>query len=249
MRKTMLRRLSAAFLTAVPLACASGPAQSPPPSEPGRLTNAEMEAIVRARADSARMRFTDADVRFMTAMIHHHAQAIEVSRLAPARTDSRSIRTLAARVINAQQDEIATMQTWLRDRGQPVPELHITDEAVMVHSPAGSEHAGHAMGGMTGMMDMPGMLTPDQIRQLGQSRGEAFDRLYLTLLIEHHNGAVTMVHELFATDGAAQDEDAFRLASDIQVDQVTEVARMERMLAAMPDGSDLPDNHSLQRTR
>jgi uncharacterized protein (DUF305 family) len=201
-------------------ATAAGP-QEPAPAASSR--DAEFEAIFRARVDSARLRFTDADVNFMNAMIHHHAQALEVSRLAPTHGASPSIRTLAARIINAQEDEIATMQQWLRDRGQPVPEVHVLEGAVMVH---GAAHP----------MDMPGLLTPEQIRELDAARGPSFDRLFLTLMIEHHRGAVTMVHELFATDGAGQDEDAFRLAADIQVDQVTEVARMEQMLSAMETG-------------
>ncbi|MBR9991235.1 MAG: DUF305 domain-containing protein [Gemmatimonadetes bacterium] len=223
MRASAKLRLLAALLTPLAVgACAqatSTPAPAPPPTT-ANPSNEEIEAIFRARTDSARMRFTDADVRFMQHMIHHHAQAIEVSRMAPARTTTPSIQTLAARIINAQQDEIATMQRWLRDRGQAVPELHITDSAVMVH---GGHHP----------MDMPGMLSAGQISNLAAAQGTAFDRLFLTLMIEHHSGAVTMVHDLFATDGAGQDEDVFRFAADVQVDQATEVARMQLMLSAM----------------
>lgn len=193
--------------------------QTPAPSADAR-SNAEIEALFRARVDSARMRFTDADVRFMTGMIHHHAQAIDISRLAPTHTDNPTLHTLAARITNAQRDEIATMQRWLRDRDQPVPELHVTDTGVMVH---GADHAMH----------MPGMLTPEQLRDLAAARGAEFDRLFLTLMIQHHNGAVTMVRELFRVDGAGQDEDVFRFASDVHVDQVTEVERMKLLLSAM----------------
>ena len=159
----------------------------------------------------------------MTAMIHHHAQAIEMARLAPTHGASASIEVLAARIINAQNDEIATMQAWLRDRGQAVPEVHVTGTHVMVH---GAAHD----------MSMPGMLSPEQLRQLDEARGAEFDRLFLTYMIQHHRGAVTMVHDLFATDGAGQDEAVFKFASDAQVDQATEVARMERMLAALSAG-------------
>jgi uncharacterized protein (DUF305 family) len=216
------RRLMLLVLVAPVLgACASGGSSGPAPTAAaGDLSVREIEAIFQARMDSARMRFTEADVRFMANMIHHHAQAIEMSRLAPTHGASGTIQTLAARVINAQQDEIALMQAWLRDRGQPVPEVHIMDGQVMVHGPGHGEH-------------MPGMLTAEQMRQLGEARGEAFDRLFLELMIQHHSGAVTMVHELFATDGAAQDEAVFKLASDVQVDQTTEIARMERMLTAL----------------
>jgi len=83
-------------------------------------------------------------------------------------------------------------------------------------------------------MHMPGMLTPEQIQELDDARGAEFDRLFLTYMIQHHQGAVTMVHELFAIDGAAQDEAAFKLASDIQVDQTTEINRMKLMLESLP---------------
>ncbi|HEX6938593.1 MAG TPA: DUF305 domain-containing protein [Longimicrobiales bacterium] len=188
---------------------------------------AEIEAIFRARQDSARMRFTAADVHFMTGMIAHHAQALVMAGLASTNGASPEIQTLAGRIINAQNDEIATMQRWLRDRGQPVPEVQIEGAEMMLH---GVDHAMH----------MPGMLTPEQMRELEQAHGAEFDRLFLTYMIQHHRGAITMVHNLFATDGAAQDEVVFRLASDIQVDQVTEVARMERMLSALAAESGAP---------
>jgi uncharacterized protein (DUF305 family) len=215
-------RLIAALLAPLAAgACSQATTAQPGTGSPAPTpTDAEFEAIFRARVDSARMRFTDADVHFMTGMIHHHAQAIEMGRLAPTHGASQSIRILAARIINAQQDEIATMQRWLRDRGQTVPELHVTESGVMVH---GADHAMH----------MPGMLTPDQIRQLDAARGTEFDRLFLTFMIQHHQGAVTMVRDLFATDGAGQDEEVFKFASDVQADQSSEVARMELMLSAM----------------
>jgi uncharacterized protein (DUF305 family) len=180
-------------------------------------STAELEALYRARTDSARMHFTPADVHFMTGMIGHHAQALVMAALAPTHGASPELQTLAARIINAQQDEIGWMQQWLGDRGQPVPEVEIEGTTLIVH---GAEHATH----------MPGMLTPEQMQELDEANGMDFDRLFLTYMIQHHQGAVTMVHELFATDGAAQDEAAFKLASDIQVDQLTEIARMELML-------------------
>jgi uncharacterized protein (DUF305 family) len=91
--------------------------------------------------------------------------------------------------------------------------------------------------GGTHDVSMPGMVSPEQMARLREAQGPAFDRLFLTLMIQHHKGAVEMVHTLFRTDGAGQDEDVFRFASDVQVDQVTEVARMERMLEALPGGS------------
>lgn len=215
------------------LAC-SRAANPPAPASPaapaaGTTTDAaEFEALFRARRDSARMRFTPADVRFMSDMIHHHAQALVMAGMAPTHGASPSIRTLAARIINAQQDEIHLLQQWLRDRNQPVPDVPPAGSG-MAH---GAEHAAHAP-------MMPGMLTPEQLQQLNAARGPEFDRLFLTFMIQHHQGAIEMVDELFATDGAAQDAQVFRIASDIQVDQRTEIERMKLMLAAM-SGSRTP---------
>lgn len=206
------------------MACASGSGPESEPS-PDAGSTAELEALYRARADSARLRFSDADVRFMAGMIGHHGQALVMAEMAPGHGASPSIQTLAARILNAQKDEIATMQRWLRDRGQPVPKVEVVGTTLMVN---GSEYT----------MRMPGMLTPEQIRELDAARGPEFDRLFLTYMIQHHEGAVTMVLDLFATDGALRDEAAFRLASDIQVDQRTEIARMNLMLQSLrgPDG-------------
>jgi uncharacterized protein (DUF305 family) len=235
-RSGRLLYVAATALLSVATACASSSAGGTPPASTGNAggrSASELEALYRARIDSSRTRYTDADVAFMNGMIHHHAQAIEMSQLAPGNGASESIRTLAARIINAQEDEIATMQRWLRARGQPVPEVHKTaDGRVMVHVP-GMQH-----GGDHGHTHMPGMLSEEQLAELRAARGRAFDRLFLTYMIEHHKGAVAMVHDLFSTDGAGQDEDVFRFASDVQVDQRTEVARMELMLKALPaDGS------------
>jgi uncharacterized protein (DUF305 family) len=201
-------------------ACA-GAARTDPGSRPVPAEAADLEAIYRARLDSARMRFTPADVHFMTGMISHHAQALVMAGMAEGREASSAVQVLAARIINAQQDEIATMQQWLRDRGQPVPEVAIRGGAMHIHG------GGHAM-------HMPGMLTDDQLAEVAAARGPAFDRLFLTYMIQHHRGAVAMVQQLFATDGAGQDEAVFKFASDVQVDQATEIARMELMLAALP---------------
>jgi len=214
-----------ALLLPVLLAACGGASRRQPESGPRAPTaaQAEFEAIYRARQDSARMRFTPADADFITGMIGHHAQALIMSRLAPTHGASASVRTLAARIINAQNDEIALMSQWLRERRQPVPEVQIDGPALVVH---GAEHAAH----------MPGMLTDEQMRELDRARGADFDRLFLTYMIQHHRGAVTMVHQLFATPGAGQEDMVFKLASDIQVDQLTEIARMESMLAARTGG-------------
>jgi uncharacterized protein (DUF305 family) len=176
-------------------------------------------AIAKARADSMRYPYTEADVQFMTNMVGHHAQAIEMSKMAPTHTDNKSIHTLAGRIINAQKDEIAIMQQWLRDRRRPVP-----DPSSGMH---GAGDAGHH-GALA-----PGMLTPEQMKKLDEARGPEFDRLFLTFMIQHHRGAVAMVKELFSTYGAGHDEIVFKLASDVNVDQTTEIDRMQLMLAEM----------------
>lgn len=220
MKKVPIRRIVPALAALAMAACGGARAQPEAPT-PSTTTAADFEALYRARTDSARMRFTEADVHFVTGMIGHHGQALVMAALAPTHGASPQVQTLAARVINAQQDEIALMQQWLRDRGQPVPEVQVEGTTLIVH---GAEHAMH----------MPGMLTPEQMQELDKARGQDFNRVYLTYMIQHHRGAVTMVHDLFGTDGALQDEAVFKLASDIQVDQLTEINRMEQMLAALP---------------
>jgi len=199
---------------------------SPPPAPGG---DGLLSAVDQARADGARYPYTTADIRFMSGMIAHHAQAIVMAGWAPSHGASASVRTLCERIINAQQDEIVTMQRWLRDRRQPVPEADTTTMAMTMPMPGG----GHEM-------LMPGMLTDAQMQQLNQARGPEFDRLFLTFMIQHHRGAVSMVRQLFGSYGAAQDEIVFKLASDINVDQTTEIARMERMLAALALGISSP---------
>jgi uncharacterized protein (DUF305 family) len=191
------------------------PASVPvPESEPARVVHGDSAAIAAARADSMTRPYTAADVQFMTNMIPHHSQALEMSRMAPSHGANAEVQRLAARIINAQKDEVSLMQQWLADRQKPVPEA----------SSAGHMHHG---------MHMPGMLTPEQMKELDAARGKAFDRLFVTYMIQHHKGAVHMVQQLFASQGAAQNETVFRFATDVQVDQTTEIARMERMLAQM----------------
>jgi len=185
-----------------------------------QVASMSLSPVARARADSARHPYTAADVSFMYHMIGHHAQAIVMAGWADSHGASPSVRTLAARIINAQRDEIAFMQQWLRNRLQPVPGETGMDMAMPVS-------------GSHGDTLMPGMLTEAQMQQLDQARSAEFDRLFLTFMIQHHHGAVVMVQNLFATYGAAQDEIVFKLASDINVDQTTEIARMERMLLTL----------------
>lgn len=225
MTRTRTLGITAALLAAVAVAgCSTAPrgsARTAP--QPATSEQGDLAAVARARADSARHPYTAADVHFMSAMIGHHAQAIVMAGLVPTHGASGSVRTLAERIISSQHDEIATMQQWLRDRQQPVPEARATGMKTMM---GGAGHEMHEM-------QMPGMLSEAQLKQLDQARGAEFDRLFLTFMIQHHRGAVAMVKELFGSFGAGQDETVFKFASDVNVDQTTEIARMQRMLLAL----------------
>jgi len=150
----------------------------------------------------------------MAGMIGHHAQAIVMANLAPDRASSEQVRILAARVIVSQRDEIAAMQAWLTQHGLPLPDTS-------------HQHAGHGEG------LMPGMLSPAQLGELGAARGAEFDRLFVTLMIQHHQGALTMVDELFQSPGT-HDPFVFRVAADVHADQTAEIERMARLLLTLP---------------
>lgn len=212
------RGIAAALLIAATVAaCTSATQAVARISQPAPSGQGESSAIAKAKADSARYPYTAADIHFMSAMIGHHTQAIVMAGWAPTHGASASVQTLAERIINAQQDEIATMQRWLRDRQQPVPTAGAHGVKMMMN---GAEHE----------MLMPGMLTEAQMQQLDEARGPEFDRLFLTFMIQHHRGALSMVRQLFDSYGAAQDAMVFKFASDVNVDQTTEIARMEKML-------------------
>jgi len=183
----------------------------------GQPTPSDVAAMAKAKADSINRPYTRADIDFMRGMISHHSQALVMAGWARSHGAGSSVQTLCDRIINAQKDEINIMQTWLRDRGQPVPEAKPVPMKMM-------------MDGMEHEMLMPGMLTDDQLKQLDAARGAEFDKLFLRGMIQHHKGAVSMVEDLLSHDGAAQDELVFKLSNDIHVDQVTEIARMQRML-------------------
>lgn len=212
-----------ACLAALVVACggSSAPAVQPSPSSTAPRTEAESRAaaIARARADSARLPYTKADIDFMSGMIHHHAQAIEMANLVGERTASPEIKVLSGRIISAQEDEIGIMTRWLEDRLQPVPDWR-------AEAAGHGEHGAH---GDHGTM-MPGMLTAEEMAALKAARGREFDVLFLRGMIKHHEGATEMVRQLFNTPGAGQDEMIFRFATDVNVDQRTEINRMNRML-------------------
>lgn len=171
-----------------------------------------------APADTARRR-SDADVRFMQHMMAHHQQARVMSAMVPERTTRPEIRLIAERIDVSQEDEMRQMRSWLRRHGAEAP---ATD--------AHAAHGEHA--------SMPGMLTRAELARLAAARGAEFDRLFLEYMIRHHEGAVTMVAELFATPGAAQTSETYGFANDVNADQRAEIARMRALLAsiAVPRG-------------
>lgn len=171
------------------------------------------------------LKHTRADVHFMTGMIHHHAQAVLIAGWAPTHGASAELQRLCERIVVAQTDEIELMQTWLKEKGAPVPQA---TPGPMKMSMNGMEHD----------MLMPGMLSADEVTALDAARGAEFDRLFLLGMIKHHEGAITMVEELLGSPGAAQDETVFRFSSDVVADQTTEIRVMKQMLEAR--GHSLP---------
>lgn len=152
----------------------------------------------------------------MQNMIHHHAQALVLAAMVPERTDREDFRLLASRIARSQTDEIRLMQNWLEARGEHAPEVH---------------EEGHDPGGRGAQGRMAGMLTPAELEELAALRGTAFERRFLEAMIFHHDGALTMVEELFSAPGAAQGSETFQFASHVDADQRIEIARMYRMLA------------------
>src|SRR5205809_6147938 len=168
--------------------------------------------------EGGRPSYSAANVRFRAGMIGHHGQAVVMAGWAPAHGASLAVRVLCERIVVAQNDEIAVVQRWLREHNEFVP-------------PA--DPRGHVMPGMEHPMLMPGMLTPAQMAQLDAARGPEFDRLFLRFVIQHHQGAILMVNQLFASPGGGEEEIVFRFASDVYADQTTEIDRMSRMLLAL----------------
>ena len=199
-------------------ACANTVQQAARTSAPsGAPTAAPMTPAEQAKADGGQMAYTAADVQFMQGMIHHHAQAIVMADWAQNHGARSDVKTLAQRIDVAQRDEIAFMQRWLRERGQTVPDP--------------LEHLAMGMA-MPDSALMPGMLTAKQMAALDSARGPEFDKLFLTGMIQHHQGAITMVNQLFASPGAGQELYVFRFASDVNADQQTEIDRMRKMLGS-----------------
>ena len=208
-------RVLAVFLIAAAMAACRSAGGAPAIIQPGAPGEASKVIDADQARDLSKVQFTDADVKFMQGMIHHHAQAIDMVKLLETRTQSEDMKRFALRIQVSQEDEIKMMRRWLEVRGQEVP----------------GEHAHH----MPGAPMMPGMLTADEMAKLAAAKGPEFDRLFLEGMIKHHGGAITMVQELFKTPGAGQDSEIYAFASDVDADQRMEIERMGAMLAMMKE--------------
>jgi uncharacterized protein (DUF305 family) len=183
--------------------------QPGPPGAPSKTLPSNTRATVP--------RVAPADIDFMQGMIMHHSQAVEMTALIPSHTTNRQIQTLGAKISSSQSDEMSFMKRWLLVRGQStsmsMPEMPGMDMS------------------KSDMPPMPGMLTRKQMTVLRAARGAAFDRLFLTGMIQHHNGALIMVKDLFAAPGAGQDADLFDFATDADNTQRAEIKIMQNMLS------------------
>jgi uncharacterized protein (DUF305 family) len=168
---------------------------------------------------------TPADVQFMQGMIMHHAQAVEMTALIASHTTTKDLRSLGARISSSQSDEIKFMKWWLEARGEPTRE---PISAMMPEMPA----MDMSMDMSSHSMLMPGMLTEKQMEALKKAKGAEFDQLFLTGMIQHHNGALIMVKDLFDTAGAGQDAELFSFATDVDSGQRAEIRIMQNMLKA-----------------
>jgi uncharacterized protein (DUF305 family) len=178
------------------------------PGEPSRKLPPSTTAKLPPRSQ--------AEVEFMQGMIMHHAQALEMTALISSHTENKDLRLLGARISRSQNDEINFMKRWLAVRGEPA--------SMPMPAMAAGEMSHHHMS------LMPGMLTPEQMEALRQAKHAEFDHLFLTGMIQHHNGALTMVKDLFDTAGAGQDAELFDFATDADNTQRAEIKIMQGML-------------------
>jgi uncharacterized protein (DUF305 family) len=178
------------------------------PGKPSRTLPPSTKATLPPRSH--------ADVKFMQGMIMHHSQAVDMTALIASHTENKDLRLLGARISNSQADEIKFMRRWLTARGEPV-------SSAMPGMPD-MDMSGHAMA------LMPGMLSPEQMEALRKAKGAEFDQLFLTGMIQHHGGALTMVKDLFDTAGAGQDAELFDFVTDVDSGQRAEIRIMQTML-------------------
>ena len=192
-------------------------ADNAPIVQPGAPGTASRELTAEQAIEVANSSYSPNDTRFMQDMIPHHNQAVQMAELVAERTNRQELVDVAGRINVSQADEIAFMQQWLQSRGEEVPDP--TAHAAM--------HTAHTMAGMA---------TPEQMAELAQSEGTAFDKLFLTLMIRHHEGAVKMVEELLKLPGSAHDPVLFDFTTDVTNSQTAEIERMNALLVSLsPD--------------
>ncbi len=184
------------------------------PGAPGKPTKT-LPSSTRAKLPPP----SPADVQFMQDMIMHHAQAVEMTALIESQTQNKDVRSLGARISRSQSDEMDFMKRWLTTRGEAATRP-------MSHTP-GMDHSSHEM-------LMPGMLTRKQMDALKNAKNEEFDHLFLSGMIQHHNGALTMVKDLFDSAGAGQDAELFNFATEVDSGQRAEIKIMQNMLGNKP---------------
>lgn len=203
------------FLTVTAAAIAQQPVVVRP-GAPGQET--------RKLSDSTRptlLPISEKDVEFMQGMIMHHAQAVEMTDLIAERTSNRDIQLLGARISQSQADEMAFMKRWLEARGRTTEMKPAKSTSHGSHSHAAHTASEHRM---------PGMLTPEQMSALRNAKGAAFDTLFLKGMIQHHEGALVMVKDLFEAPGTGQDAELFNFASDVDSGQRAEIRSMQNLL-------------------
>jgi len=210
----LIRLLKRGCLGVFLLGLANGGLAQAPIIQPGVPGDSARELSAEEAIEIAVSSHSPADVLFMQDMIPHHHQAIEMAELVADRTNRPELVDLAGRIDGSQKDEIAFMQQWLGDRSERVPNPTAHDEM----------HTDHKMAGMA---------TPEQMTDLGKSESTDFDRLFLTLMITHHEGAVTMVEELLEQPGSAYDPALFEFATDVTNDQNAEIERMNALLVGL----------------
>jgi uncharacterized protein (DUF305 family) len=205
---------TASLFSPVPRAQQADPANTPVVVQPGAPGKPSKALPPSTRATLPRR--SQADVEFMQGMIMHHSQAVEMTGLISSHTESKDVRTLGARISSSQSEEIKFMQRWLAARGEPI--------SMAMSGMPGMDKSGQSM------PLMPGMLSPKQMEELGKAKGPEFDHLFLTGMIQHHGGALTMVRDLFNTAGAGQDAELFDFATDADNTQRAEIKIMHSML-------------------
>jgi uncharacterized protein (DUF305 family) len=207
------------------LSVATASSQSAPIVQPG-APGESSKSLSPAAAGTLPSAPFEADTKFMQGMIMHHSQAVEMTALMPTRTRNKDLLAFGKRISISQTDEMKYMKQWLEDRGKPVTmDMGSHDMSHMDHM-AGMDH----MKMSAAPMLMPGMLTPEQMKALAKATGPAFDHLFLTGMIQHHGGALTMVQDLFDTPGAGQDNQLFDFATDVDNTQRAEIGIMQGML-------------------